>query len=88
MPSIGPADPKLRAVPLPGGKTLHLLPATLETTQWGWFDNAQAPVLRIDSGDTVVLETMMHPTTRSSPARPSSRSRSCAPTSPAADRTP
>ena len=43
---------------LPG--TVHLLPATLETTQWGWFDNAQAPVLSIDSGDTVVMETMMH----------------------------
>ena len=41
------------------GKT-HILPATLETTQWGWFDNAQPPVLRIDSGDTVVMETMMH----------------------------
>ena len=41
------------------GKT-HLLPATLETTQWGWFDNSQAPVLKIDSGDTVVFETMMH----------------------------
>ena len=41
------------------GRT-HLLPATLETTQWGWFDNAQPPVLTIDSGDTVVLETMMH----------------------------
>lgn len=41
------------------GKT-HLLPATLETTQWGWFDNAQPPVLKIDSGDTVVFETMMH----------------------------
>src|SRR5262249_34001233 len=36
------------------------LPATLETTQWGWFDNSQAPVLKVDSGDTVVLETMMH----------------------------
>jgi acetamidase/formamidase len=44
---------------LAGGK-VHLLPATLETTQWGWFDNAQPPVLRIESGDTVVLETMMH----------------------------
>jgi acetamidase/formamidase len=43
---------------LPG--KVHLLPATLETTQWGWFDNAQPPVLSIDSGDTVVLETMMH----------------------------
>jgi acetamidase/formamidase len=39
---------------------VYLLPATLETTQWGWFDNAQPPVLKVDSGDTVVLETMMH----------------------------
>ena len=46
-----------------GSKTpgkIHLLPATLETTQWGWFDNAQPPVLTVDSGDTVVMETMMH----------------------------
>ena len=43
---------------LPG--KVHLLPATLETTQWGWFNNAQAPVLKVDSGDTVVMETMMH----------------------------
>src|SRR6266849_5451165 len=60
VPPIGPADPNLRAIPLPNGKKLHLLPATLETTQWGWFDNAQPPVLRIDAGDTVALETMMH----------------------------
>jgi acetamidase/formamidase len=43
---------------LPGN--VHLLPATLETTQWGWFDNSQPPVLTIGSGDTVVIETMMH----------------------------
>ena len=60
IPPTGPADPNLRAIPLPNGKKLHLLPATLETTQWGWFDNAQPPVLRINSGDTVALETMMH----------------------------
>lgn len=36
------------------------LPATMETTQWGWFDNSQPPVLKIDSGDTVIFETMMH----------------------------
>src|SRR5438105_13622103 len=56
LPSAGPPDPNLRIVNLPGGRKLHLLPATLETTQWGWFDNAQPPVLRINSGDTVVLE--------------------------------
>jgi acetamidase/formamidase len=60
IPAIGPADPNLRVVKLPNGKRLHLLPATLETTQWGWFDNAQPPVLRINAGDTVALETMMH----------------------------
>src|SRR3954451_7281972 len=59
-PGVGPADTQLRVTGLPGGKKLHLLPATLETTQWGWFDNAQPPVLRVNSGDTIVLETMMH----------------------------
>ena len=37
-----------------------VLPATLETTQWGWFDNAELPRLIVDSGDTVVVETMSH----------------------------
>src|SRR5438132_1777729 len=60
VPPIGPPDPKLQPVPRPSGKKFDLLPATLETTQWGWFDNAQPPVLRINSGDTVVMETMMH----------------------------
>ena len=59
-PAAGPADPKLRIVGLPNGKKVHLLPATLETTQWGWFDNSQPPVLRVHSGDTIVMETMMH----------------------------
>jgi acetamidase/formamidase len=60
VPAIGPADPNLQVVLSPDGKKIHLLPATLETTQWGWFDNAQPPVLRVNSGDIVVLETMMH----------------------------
>jgi acetamidase/formamidase len=59
-PTPGAPDPALRVVKLPNGKRMHMLPATLETTQWGWFDNAQPPVLRINSGDVVVLETMMH----------------------------
>src|SRR5581483_12388840 len=60
-PSPGPADPKLRDVDAPRYHgTVHVLPATLETTQWGWFNNAQAPVLTIKPGDTVIMETMMH----------------------------
>ncbi len=60
-PASTPEQEKLRVVPakrLPG--KVHLLPATLETTQWGWFNNAQPPVLHVDSGDTIVFETMMH----------------------------
>src|SRR5947208_4432452 len=60
VPPIGPPDPNVQTVPLPSGKKVHLLPATLKTTQWGWFDNAQPPVLRVNSGDTVVMETIMH----------------------------
>lgn len=48
----------VQASKLPG--KVHVLPATLETTQWGWFDNAELPRLTIDSGDTVVFETMSH----------------------------
>ena len=51
----------LRQVPansFPG--RVHLLPATLDTVQWGWFDNSEPPVLTIKPGDTVVMETMMH----------------------------
>jgi len=47
---------------LPAGSKLgdvHVLPATPETTQWGWFDNAQPPVLRLRSGDRVSMETLM-----------------------------
>src|SRR5262249_52190052 len=60
--ALAPHNAAAQAVAVSSGTKgkLHLLPATLETTQWGWFNNAQPPVLRIDSGDTVVLETMMH----------------------------
>src|ERR1041384_7071702 len=60
-PASTPEQEALRTVPakrLPG-KT-HLLPATMETTQWGWFNNAQPPVLHVNSGDTIIFETMMH----------------------------
>lgn len=43
----------------PKGKVLRL-EGTPETTQFGWYDNAQAPVARIRSGDTVVMETLIH----------------------------
>jgi acetamidase/formamidase len=60
-PSAGADDvDALRRVPADFPGATYLLPATLDTVQWGWFDNAQPPVLRLRSGDTVVMETMMH----------------------------
>ena len=48
-----------RVVAVPGGK-YHVLPATLETTQWGWLDPNEPPKLVVNSGDVVAVETMMH----------------------------
>ncbi len=44
-PAIRIKQPPIRScrvLKMPSGKTVHVLPATLETTQWGWFDNAPA----------------------------------------------
>ncbi len=60
-PASTPEQEQLRLVPAkryPG--KVHLLPATMETTQWGWFNNAQPPVLHVETGDSIVFETMMH----------------------------
>ncbi len=35
-----------------------ILPATPATAQWGVFNSSQPPVLTINSGDNVVIETM------------------------------
>src|SRR6185437_10599798 len=39
-------------------KKTYILPGTPATSQWGVFDNAEPPVLTINSGDTVVFETL------------------------------
>lgn len=55
------ADERLRILDAKGYPgAVHVLPANTDTTQWGWFNNAQPPVLHVKSGDTVVFETMMH----------------------------
>jgi acetamidase/formamidase len=58
---MGPAAGAETMVPASGTQgAVHILPATMETTQWGWYDNAQKPVLTVKPGDTVIMETMMH----------------------------
>src|SRR5438132_11243980 len=48
-----------RTVPVLGGK-YHVLPATLETTQWGWLDPNEPPKLVVNSGETAADEAMVH----------------------------
>ena len=50
---------RARSLPAKGG-TYHVLPATPETTQWGWLDIGEKPKLVMNSGDTVAVETNMH----------------------------
>ena len=40
------------------GHRFWMLPATPQSTQWGVYDNSMAPVLRIDPGDTVAIQTV------------------------------
>jgi acetamidase/formamidase len=40
--------------------TRHELKATPKTVNWGFFDNSQDPVCRIESGDIVRIETVSH----------------------------
>ena len=70
-----------RAVAVGGGK-YHVLPATLQTTQWGWLDPAEPPKVTIDSGDTVAIETMMHAHNAIQPGVDDGRHRQAAPGQP------
>jgi len=36
----------------------HSLKASVENCQWGYFDSKRAPILTIDSGDSVTIETV------------------------------
>ena len=59
--ATAPADKPAAAVAAPPGRpSVVRLEGTPETTQFGWFDNARPPVARIRSGDTVVMETLIH----------------------------
>lgn len=39
---------------------IHSIPASPETVNWGYFDNTETPVCRIESGDVVELEGITH----------------------------
>jgi acetamidase/formamidase len=45
---------------IPAATALHTLRATPETCFWGFFDNSLPPVLRVRSGDLLMVETLTH----------------------------
>jgi acetamidase/formamidase len=58
---VGPLDPSLMVAPSAhanaAAKT-YILPAVAGTTRWGVFDTGKAPVLHINPGDTVIIQTL------------------------------
>lgn len=57
----GPLEQTLMTAPAKSttqATTTYILPATPATTQWGVFDNRLKPVLSINPGDTVVIQTL------------------------------
>src|SRR5258708_13450899 len=68
--SHGAATAQTVAVATGAPGKVHLLPATMETTQLGWYDNPQKPVLTIKPGNSAIIEPMMHFHNRLSPPPP------------------
>jgi acetamidase/formamidase len=48
------------SVSAPCAARVHELPATPATVHWGYFDQALEPVLSVESGDLVRIETLTH----------------------------
>jgi acetamidase/formamidase len=43
-----------------GASKHHVLPATPDNVQWGWYDINEKPKLTVQSGDTISIETLSH----------------------------
>jgi hypothetical protein len=43
-----------------GKPSHHYVPATADTVHWGYFSKLLKPVVEIDSGDYVTIETLTH----------------------------
>ena len=53
MPRVGPVR-----IEQDGGDRHHYLPANDETVHWGYFSHALKPVVEIESGDWITVETL------------------------------
>ena len=58
-PDGGSAGPDVSTTPV-GIEAGHFVPSRPETVSWGWFPIDKEPVLRIQSGETVRINTLTH----------------------------
>ena len=47
-----------------GKSNHHYIPATAKTVHWGYFSRSLQPVIEVDSGDFVTIETLDPPCRR------------------------
>ena len=57
--SLHPATPLGAQQPAPGAGAMHKLAPSPTTVAWGFYDARTAPALRIKSGDTVEIQTLI-----------------------------
>jgi acetamidase/formamidase/AraC-like DNA-binding protein len=56
----GAPSEDIRQPPVERGPRHHLLKASPETVHWGYFSRALKPVIEVESGDYVTVETLTH----------------------------
>ena len=54
-----PSTPEMRSAS-PAGEADHFVPSTPENVAWGWFPIDKEPVLRVQPGETVRINTVTH----------------------------
>ena len=58
-PQASPSTPEMRSAD-PATEADHFVPSTPENVAWGWFPIDKEPVLRVQPGETVRINTLTH----------------------------
>ncbi len=58
-PQANPSTPEMRSAE-PAGEADHFVPSTPGNVAWGWFPIDKEPVLRVQPGETVRINTVTH----------------------------
>ena len=58
-PQANPSTPEMRSAE-PAAEADHFVPSTPDNVAWGWFPIDKEPVLRVQPGETVRINTLTH----------------------------